>query len=97
MPDRPDLEQEDLSAHHEALHVFAEYLAEKVDVTAARLLQDLARGASIWVKAKAVVGRLLQRIGTSFSKEFDQEQKQRVTLAMQVTRKQLRQTNRPNE
>ena len=97
MPDRPDLEQEDLSAHHEALHVFAEYLAEKVDVTAARLLQDLAKGASIWVKAKAGVGRLLQRIGTSFSKEFDQEQKRRVTLAMQVARKQLRQTNRPNE
>jgi phospholipase C len=97
MPERPDLEQQDLSAHHGALDAFAAYLAEKLDETVAKLILDLARGASIWVRAKAGIGRLLQHIGAAFTKDFDQAQKQRVMLTLQVARKQLRQMNRPNE
>jgi phospholipase C len=97
MPERQDLEQQDLSAHHGALDAFAAYLAEKVDANAAKLILDLARGASIWVRAKAAIGRLLQHIGSAFTKDFDQAQKQRVMLTLQVARKQLRQMNRPNE
>lgn len=97
IPDRPDLEQEDSSFHHEAIHAFAAYLAEKVDVAAAKLIQDLAKGASLWVRAKAGVGRLLLRIGTALTKQFDKERKHRVMVTTQVAMKQLRQTNRANE
>ena len=97
IPERPNLEQEDSSAHHEALHAFAAYLAEKVDVAVSRRIQDLAKGASIWAKTKAGIGRLLLRIGTALTKQFDQERKQRVRLTTQVAMKQLRQMKRANE
>jgi phospholipase C len=97
MPERPDLEQQDSSLHHEAIHAFAAYLAQKMDLTAARLIQELSKGASIWVRTKAGVGRLLLRIGTALTKPFDQERKHRVMVTTQVAMKQLQQTNRANE
>ena len=97
IPVRPDLEQPDSSPHHEALHAFAEYLAEKEDMAIAMLIQDLAKGPSTWVKTKAAIGRLLLRIGTAFTKQLDQARKRRIMVTTQVAMKQFRQTNRANE
>jgi phospholipase C len=94
MPNRPDLEQEDSSKHHEALHAFAEYLAEKEDAATATLIQDLAKGAGTWVKMKAEVGKIMLRLGAALTKDFDRQRKQRVTLTTQVAMKQFRQPTR---
>jgi len=94
MPDRPDLEQEDSSDHHEALHAFAEYLAEQTDLAAAALIRDLAKGESTWVKAKAELGQVMLRIGAALTKDRDQSRKRRVRVTTQVAMKQCRHLNR---
>jgi phospholipase C len=96
MPERPDLEQEDSSNHHEALHAFAEYLAEKEDVATAILIKELAKGASTWVKAKAEFGKIMLRFGAALTKDLEQQRKRRVMVTTQVAMKQLRQTKRPS-
>src|ERR1700730_2651205 len=90
MPDRPDLEKEDSSSHHEALHAFAAYLAEGEDAATTILIKELAKGASAWVRAKAAIGKLMLRLGAALTKDLEQQRKKRVTATTQVALKQLR-------
>jgi phospholipase C len=90
MPDRPDLEKEDSSSHHEALHAFAAYLAEGEDAATTILIKELAKGASVWVRAKAAIGKLMLRLGAALTKDLEQQRKKRVTATTQVALKQLR-------
>jgi hypothetical protein len=94
IPERPDLEQEDSSNHHEALHAFAAFLAEREDDAAAALIKDLADGASTWVRAKAELGKVMSRLGTALTKDLEAQRKRRVMVTTQVAMKQLRQATR---
>jgi phospholipase C len=89
MPDRPDLEKEDSSKHHEALHAFAAYLAEKEDTATAALIKDLAKGASAWVTLKAQVGKVMLRIGAALTKELERHETRRVAITTEVAFKQF--------
>jgi len=90
MPDRPDLEKEDSSNHHEALHVFAEYLAKQTDAAEAALVTELAKGASFWVRSKAEVGKVILRVGAAMTKDFENFRKKRVTTTTEVAFRVLR-------
>jgi phospholipase C len=95
IPERPDLEKEDSSRHHEALHAFAEFLAEKEDAATASLIQELAKGASTWARAKAELGKVMLRLGTALTKDLETQRKRRVLATTQVAMKQLRQSSLP--
>jgi phospholipase C len=90
MPDRPDLEKEDSSNHHEALHAFAAYLAETEDEATANLIKEFAKGANLWVKTKAAVGKLMMRMGSALTKGLEQQTKTRVTTTTRVALRLLR-------
>jgi phospholipase C len=90
MPDRPDLEKEDSSNHHEALHVFAEYLARQTDAAEGALITELAKGAGLWVRTKAKVGKLMLRVGAAMTKDFENFHKRRVTTTTEVAFRVLR-------
>ena len=77
-------------AHHEALHAFAAYLAEGEDAATTILIKELAKGASVWVRAKAAIGKLMLRLGAALTKDLEQQRKKRVTATTQVALKQLR-------
>ena len=94
MPERPDLEKADSSNHHEALHAFAEYLAEKEDAATAIFIKELAQGAGWWVSRKADLGKLFLRYGAALTKDLEQQRKQRVMTTTRVALRQLRQLPR---
>jgi phospholipase C len=89
MPDRPDLEKEDSSNHHEALHAFAAYLAGKVDTATAALINDLAKGANAWVRLKADLGKAMLRVGAALTKDLERHETRRVAITTQVAFKQF--------
>lgn len=89
IPERPDLEKEDASRHHEALHAFAEYLAEQRDEATAAAIRKLAKGAGFWVKSKAELGRLLLRAGTALTKDLEKLRRERVRATTDIAMKTL--------
>ena len=92
IPERPDLEKEDSSNHHEALHAFAAYLAQERDAATATLVAELAKGAGFWVKSKAELGKFMLRIGTALTKDLDELRKKRVRTTTELA---LRQVHQP--
>jgi phospholipase C len=90
IPDRPDLEKEDSSAHHQALHAFAEYLAEARDAATAKLIRDLAEGGSWWVRAKSWLGKLMLRRGSALTKDLETLNRRRVATTTQTALRELR-------
>jgi phospholipase C len=89
MPERPDLEKEDSSKHHEALHAFAAYLAEKEDAATAALIKNLAEGANVWVRLKAEIGKAMLRMGAALTKDLARHETRRVAITTQVAFKQF--------
>jgi phospholipase C len=92
IPENPDLEKQDSSRHHEALHAFAEYLAEEEDMATADLIRELAKGADFWVKSKAELGKLMLRLGSRLTKDFDEFRRRRVELTTKVASRLVRET-----
>jgi len=90
MPERPDLEKEDSSDHHKALHAFAAYLSEKEDVAIADAIRVATQAAGIWSKAKASVGKWMLRFGTYLTRDLEKQDKEKVRLTTDVALRRLR-------
>jgi phospholipase C len=84
MPERPDLEKEDSSDHHTALHAFAAYLAEEKDAATAEAIRVAARGAGVWSKSKAKVGKWLLKFGNYLTRDLEKLNKEKVRLTTDV-------------
>lgn len=84
MPDRPDLEKEDSSTHHDALHIFAQYLARANDATQTVLLAQLVEAAGWWVRFKAAIGKFMLRIGAAMTKDLEKFRQKRVARTTAV-------------
>ncbi len=83
VPPRPDLEKQDSTGHHIALQEFANYLRGELDVGAAKALADVAR-ASALMTSKAWLGRFLIRLGTFLTKDLDENNENRIKLAVET-------------
>lgn len=90
MPERPDLEKEDSSDHHKALHAFAAYLAEEKDSATAEAIRVLAASAGAWSKSKAEAGKLLLRLGNYLARDLEKQNKENVRLTTDVALRPLR-------
>jgi phospholipase C len=84
MPERPDLEKDDSSNHHDALHAFATYLAENEDIATAEALKLAAKGAGIISETKATVGKWLLRFGNYLTEDREKRNKEMVRLTTDV-------------
>lgn len=78
IPPDADLEQNDTSNHHEALHAFAAFLAEEKSEVFGDLIVDLARIAGSWVRLWAMAGRVLQRLGAWLGRDLNRVNSRRV-------------------
>lgn len=90
IPQRPDLEKEDSSDHHQALHAFAVYLAEERDAATAELIRELAKGGGWWLRAKAALGKLFLRGGNAMTKDLEDLRRKRVVTTTQTALRELR-------
>jgi hypothetical protein len=90
VPERPDLERDDSSNHHEALHAFAWYLAKGTDATTADIIEELSGATHVWAKSKASLGKLMLRIGASLTKDLDYLRRARVQKTTEAAMRQLR-------
>jgi phospholipase C len=90
VPERPDLERDDSSNHHEALHAFAWYLAKGTDATIADIIEELASATHFWAKSKARLGRLMLRIGASLTKGLENIKRRRVQKTTEAAMRKLR-------
>jgi phospholipase C len=90
MPERPDLEKEDSSDHHEALHAFAAYLSEKEDAAIAEAIRVAAQAAGIWSKSKSNLGKWMLRFGNYLTKDLEKQNKEKVRLTTDVALRRLR-------
>ena len=90
IPERPDLEKEVSSNHHDALHAFATYLAEKEDIATADALKLAAKGAGIMSETKATLGRSLLRFGNYLTEGFEKRNKEMVRLTTDIALRPLR-------
>jgi phospholipase C len=84
IPQRPDLEKEDSSGHHAALHAFAAYLAEEKDAVTAEAIKMAARGAGVWSKSKATLGKWMLRVGSYLIGDLERQNEQKVRLTTDV-------------
>jgi phospholipase C len=80
LPDRPDLEMEVNSNHQIALQAFAKYLRTEMG-DAAKVLEEVA-AAGWWMNLKARVGKLFLRVGTFLGKELEENDQNRIKLAV---------------
>ena len=80
LPDRPDLEMEVNSNHQIALQAFAKYLRTEMG-DAAKVLEEVA-AAGWWMNLKARVGKLFLRVGTFLGKELEDNDQNRIKLAV---------------
>lgn len=90
IPDRPDLEVEDASGHHTALHAFAAFLAEKEDATIAEAIRIAAEGAGAWSKSKATLGKWMLKFGNYLTKDMEKQNTEKVRLVTDVALRPLR-------
>jgi phospholipase C len=89
MPDNPDLEKNDVSRHHEAIHAFALFLAKEETAAVGSLVEKLARTAGAWMKCRAWVGRALQRIGKWSVNSANNQRKDTVWATTEVAKAQI--------
>src|SRR5467141_4049386 len=89
MPGKPELEKEDISTHHDAIHAFALFLARAEGAAAEGLVAGIARGAGAWMKLKAWLGRELQQIGRWLTKSLDSHLKDKNLATTRVATEQI--------
>jgi phospholipase C len=80
LPDRPDLEMEVNSNHQIALQAFAKYLRTEMG-DAAKVLEEVAK-AGAWMNMKARLGKLFLRMGTYLTNELEENDQNRIKLAV---------------
>lgn len=86
IPENPDLEKEDLSRHHRAIHALAAFLANEMGGATAALVQIIAREAGALTRVKAALGNLLKQIGTVLTKELLKQQDDRTWAVVEVAK-----------
>lgn len=86
MPSNPDLEKEDLSRHHRAIHALAAFLARDIGPATGALVQLIAKEAGAWTRLKAAVGNLLRKIGSGLAKELGKQQDDRTWAVGEVAK-----------
>jgi phospholipase C len=84
VPANPDLEADDSSIHHEAIHAFA---ANLVDEAMGVAVQDITRVAGWWVKFKAGIGQMLLKIGRGLSDDLGRVKRRRIDATTRVARR----------
>jgi phospholipase C len=84
IPPDADLERNDVSNHHEALHAFAAFLAEERSDIAGQLIVDLATAAGWWVRFRAMVGKALRRLGAWLARDVNRINSRRVDATRDV-------------
>jgi phospholipase C len=89
IPPKPELEQNDVSPHHRAIHAFALFLAIEEAAGVASLLSSLSRVASIWVRCRAWVGRVLMRLGKWLSADAQHQKQDVVRATSQLAKHQI--------
>jgi phospholipase C len=90
VPDHPEWEQEDSTAHQEGLHAFAYFLSKEEDAATAMLMAKLAAGAGWWIKAKTALGKFFLSIGNGLSKSVQKVRQERVRQTTAAAMKVLR-------
>lgn len=95
IPENPALDQGQGSNHHEALHALAAFIAIEKGPVLAAAVTEIARVAGLWVRVKAVVGRLVQAIGQWLEGDLKQIQKARMDATSQVAKHLVDQGARP--
>lgn len=90
VPDHPEWEQEDSSAHHIGVQAFAYFLSKQSDVATAALLEKLAEGAGWWLKAQSAVGKFLVSIGNRLSKGVQSVRQKKIEQTTNVAMKFLK-------
>lgn len=89
MPKKPELENEDKSRHHDAIHAFAHYLATTEAVVTETLVADIVRGAGAWMRLKAWFGKALQELGRWLSTDLDKQRKRKIAATADVATEQI--------
>ena len=87
MPKDPELERLNVSRNHEAIHAFAAFLAQEQGVATGALVEDLARGAGVWMRAKAQLGRLFTWIAQRLNSASEKQSSARVNATTEVARR----------
>jgi phospholipase C len=86
MPANPDLEKEDLSRHHRAIHALAAFLAKEMGPATGALVQLIAAEAGLVTRLNASIGKLLMRIGGLFSRSLSKQQDDRTWAVVEVAK-----------
>jgi phospholipase C len=94
IPDNSQIEKDDTSQHHEALYAFAWYLAKGIDSGTTDLVTALTKTSGFLVESKAMLGKLMVRVGAALSKDSDDLKKKRTMVTSDVARRVLRQGRR---
>jgi phospholipase C len=84
IPEKPDLEKGDMSRHHKAIHAFALFLATEKGAVLGTLIEAIAREAGLWLRLRAWVGSLFQRVSRWLTKSLDHQRVQRVWATNRV-------------
>lgn len=71
MPKRPEIEQNNVSRHHQAIHAFAAFLATEEGLITGAAIAELARGAGLWMRAKIWLSDVLQALGRAVTSRRD--------------------------
>jgi phospholipase C len=84
VPDHPDWEQEDSSAHQAGVHAFAYFLSKESDTATAALLEKLAEGAGWWLKAQSWLGKKFTSAGNWLNKGVQTVRQKRIEQTTNV-------------
>lgn len=86
LAEHPELESDDTSIHHQALHTFADWLGQAEGEAATTVTEVLVAEASLWIRLKAGLGRWLRRIGRWLERDLQANRQKRVDATSLVAR-----------
>ncbi len=84
---QPELEEADVSIHHQAIQRFAEFLAVDLGIATGTLIDELARAAGLWVRIKTVVARFIRKLARRLGGWFESNRTRGIEAVGQVARK----------
>jgi phospholipase C len=89
IPEKVELEERDLSRHHQAIHSFAAFLAKAEGAGSGELIDAIAHAARWWVRIKELLGVVFNWIGKLLIKDSDLRRKHAVTATVNIARKRI--------
>lgn len=89
IPPNPDLEENDVSKHHEALEAFGLLFANEGSAVSASVVQALARGAGLWLKFRSTVGYAFKRFGEWVAGAPERRRAEKVWAMSEVAKQQI--------